>query len=119
MPTYEYECSACGEVFESFQSITAEPLESCELCGSKRVKRLIGMGAGIIFKGSGFYETDYRSQDYKEKAKAERNASSAKPSEKKDKSSTSNSGKSSTESGGKSGTSGTSGGSGKTGAKAK
>ena len=113
MPTYEYECSACGEVFESFQSITAEPLESCELCGSESVKRLIGMGSGIIFKGSGFYETDYRSRDYKEKAKAERNASSAKPSEKKAKSTSSadtstsksggSSGKSTSESGGKAG----------------
>lgn len=60
MPTYEYECSACGAVFEAFQSMTAEPLKKCEKCGETgKVRRLIGTGAGIIFKGSGFYVTDY------------------------------------------------------------
>ena len=59
MPTYEYECGNCKERFEVFQSITAEPLKSCPKC-SGSVKRLIGAGAGIIFKGSGFYATDYR-----------------------------------------------------------
>jgi putative FmdB family regulatory protein len=71
MPTYEYECQRCGHVFERFQSMTAEPIKRCPECRGK-VKRLIGAGAGIIFKGSGFYETDYRSEDYKRKAKAEK-----------------------------------------------
>lgn len=59
MPTYEYECKKCGHLFEEFQSMTAEPLKKCPKCG-KSVKRLIGAGAGIIFKGTGFYATDYR-----------------------------------------------------------
>jgi len=57
MPTYEYQCTSCGHCFEAFQRITEEPLSSCPKCG-KPVKRLIGGGAGIIFKGSGFYTTD-------------------------------------------------------------
>ena len=60
MPTYEYECPDCGTRFEEFQSITADPLEECPACGEKHVKRLISAGAGLIFKGSGFYETDYK-----------------------------------------------------------
>ncbi len=60
MPTYEYECAACQSRFEVFQSITEDPLKRCPDCKSRRVKRLIGAGAGIIFKGSGFYETDYK-----------------------------------------------------------
>ena len=71
MPTYDYKCSACGHTFEQFQSITAEPLKRCPQCGKAKVKRLIGTGAGLIFKGSGFYITDYRDAGYKEKAKAE------------------------------------------------
>jgi len=63
MPTYEYECKKCGFAFEKFQNITAKPLEQCPKCKGK-VKRLIGRGAGIIFKGSGFYQTDYRSDHY-------------------------------------------------------
>lgn len=59
MPTYDYECEHCGHTFEVFQKITDEPLEKCPKC-HKKVKRLIGSGAGIIFKGSGFYATDYR-----------------------------------------------------------
>lgn len=59
MPTYEYLCDACGDRFEEFQSITAEPLQQCPKCGGK-VRRLIGAGAAVIFKGSGFYATDYR-----------------------------------------------------------
>ncbi len=59
MPTYEYECAHCGHAFEAFQKITDEPLDKCQKC-QKKVKRLIGSGAGIIFKGSGFYATDYR-----------------------------------------------------------
>ena len=71
MPTYEYKCSACGHAFEQFQSITAEPVKRCPQCGKSKVKRLLGTGAGIIFKGSGFYITDYRDSSYTEKAKAE------------------------------------------------
>jgi len=59
MPTYDYECPDCGHTFEKFQSITARPLRKCPECGG-RVRRLIGSGAGVIFKGSGFYETDYK-----------------------------------------------------------
>lgn len=74
MPTYEYECQRCGHVFERFQSMKDEPLKRCPECRGK-VKRLIGAGAGIIFKGSGFYETDYRSEEYRRKAKAEKESS--------------------------------------------
>jgi putative FmdB family regulatory protein len=71
MPTYEYHCDACGHNFERFQSITAAPIKQCPQCKKNKVRRLIGTGAGLIFKGSGFYITDYRSEGYKEKAKAE------------------------------------------------
>ena len=71
MPTYEYKCSACGHAFEKFQSITAAPITKCPECGKAKVKRLIGTGAGLIFKGSGFYITDYRSDSYKNASKAE------------------------------------------------
>ena len=76
MPTYEYSCQKCGQNFEAFQSMRDEPFKECpkELCrlpkwGHGKVKRLLGTGAGLIFKGSGFYTTDYRSQSYKEAAK--------------------------------------------------
>ena len=68
MPTYEYECQKCGHSFEKFQSMTDERLKTCPECKGA-VKRLIGTGAGIIFKGSGFYETDYRSDSYQKGAK--------------------------------------------------
>src|SRR5262245_61145921 len=71
MPTYDYQCEACGHRFEKFQSITASPIRKCPSCGKNRVKRLLGTGAGIIFKGSGFYITDYRDPSYHEKAKSE------------------------------------------------
>jgi len=78
MPTYEYSCQKCGQNFEVFQSMRDEPFRECpkELCrlpkwGHGKVKRLLGTGAGLIFKGSGFYTTDYRSQSYKEAAKKE------------------------------------------------
>jgi len=60
MPTYDYKCAACGHRFEAFQSITADALDKCPECGRKRLERLIGAGAGVIFKGSGFYQTDYK-----------------------------------------------------------
>jgi len=75
MPTYEYECTACGATFERFQSITENPIRKCPKCGRMKARRLLGAGAGIIFRGSGFYQTDYRSADYKAKAKAEAEAS--------------------------------------------
>ena len=79
MPTYDYLCDSCGHGFEKFQSITARPLRKCPKCGKNRLKRLIGAGTGIIFKGSGFYETDYRSEGYKEaKKKDEKPATESK-----------------------------------------
>ena len=72
MPTYEYVCEGCGCKFERFQSITAKPVRTCPECGQNKAKRLIGTGSGIIFKGSGFYETDYRSEDYKKAAEQEK-----------------------------------------------
>ena len=63
MPTYDYQCSECGYKFEKFQSITAGVLKKCPECGKMSLQRLIGTGSGIIFKGSGFYETDYRKKD--------------------------------------------------------
>ena len=71
MPTYEYRCDACGHTFEQFQSITADSIRKCPVCGKNKVKRLISTGAGLIFKGSGFYITDYRDKSYTDKAKAE------------------------------------------------
>ncbi len=60
MPTYDYECRECGHMFEAFHGIKDEPLRTCPECGNDALERLIGGGAGIIFKGSGFYETDYK-----------------------------------------------------------
>ena len=77
MPTYDYRCDACENEFEQFQSITARTLRKCPECGLPKLKRLIGTGAGVIFKGSGFYETDYRSESYKKGAKAEKESSSS------------------------------------------
>jgi len=71
MPTYDYECQACGHRFEKFQSITADPVRKCPTCGENKVRRLIGTGGAVIFKGSGFYATDYRSDSYKSAAKAD------------------------------------------------
>ncbi len=75
MPTYEYECDACDHSFEQFQSITAAPLKKCPACGKRKLRRVFGTGAAIIFKGSGFYQTDYRSESYKKAAQAEQAAS--------------------------------------------
>ena len=71
MPTYDYECEACDHAWEEFQSITAKPTKKCPECGKPKAKRKIGPGAGIIFKGSGFYQTDYRSDSYKKAADAD------------------------------------------------
>jgi putative FmdB family regulatory protein len=89
MPTYEYSCEKCGKTFETFQSMRDEPIRECpkELCRQKKwghgkVKRLLGTGAGLIFKGSGFYITDYRSNSYKEGAKNDAPAAPAASGEK-------------------------------------
>ena len=74
MPTYEYKCTKCNHQFEAVQKMTDNPLSRCPECRCK-VKRLIGAGAGIIFKGSGFYETDYRSDSYKKGAQNEKKSS--------------------------------------------
>lgn len=77
MPTYEYQCENCGK-FEVFAGIKAEPLRLCPTCG-KNVKRLIGCGGGFLFKGGGFYITDYRSPDYKKRLKEEVPSSKKEP----------------------------------------
>ena len=76
MPTYEYECDACGHRFEKFQSITSAAIRKCPKCGKSKVRRLISAGAGLLFKGSGFYITDYRADSYNQAAKADAPASS-------------------------------------------
>ena len=72
MPTYDYVCEACGHAFEHFQSMSSKRLRKCPACGEKKLDRLVGTGAGVIFKGSGFYETDYRSESYKKAADADK-----------------------------------------------
>ena len=84
MPTYEYECRKCGYRFERFQLISAPPLRKCPKCGG-RVRRLVSGGAGIIFKGSGFYATDYRSESYRAGEKKEKEATSPKKEKGKEK----------------------------------
>jgi len=78
MPTYEYECQKCGHTFEVFQSIKDAPKKICPQCRG-RVKRLLGTGAGLLFKGSGFYITDYRKSGYKEAAKKESTPAASAP----------------------------------------
>lgn len=85
MPTYDYECRKCGKTFEAFQSMKDKPFQTCpeDKCqvtpwGHGEVKRLLGTGAGLIFKGSGFYITDYRSEGYKQAAKKDSNGGGAK-----------------------------------------
>src|SRR5262249_55354346 len=79
MPTYEYQCDACNHNFDEFQSMSDKPLKKCPKCGKRKLRRLFGGGAAILFKGSGFYQTDYRSESYKSAAKSEEAA--AKPAE--------------------------------------
>lgn len=94
MPTYEYQCKKCGHAFEVIQSIKAEPLKTCPKAecpqdsGRGKVMRLIGTGGGLLFKGSGFYITDYRSEGYKSAAKADKDSSSGSDSSSKSESST-------------------------------
>ena len=83
MPTYEYICDKCKHEFERFQSIKSRPVRKCPKCGKLNVQRLIGAGAGIIFKGSGFYQTDYRSEGYKKAAESEKKSRTDKDTTKK------------------------------------
>jgi putative FmdB family regulatory protein len=71
MPTYEYHCENCDHRFEKFQSMTAKSLRKCPSCGKQNLRRLIGSGAAVIFKGSGFYQTDYRSESYNKGSKTD------------------------------------------------
>ena len=71
MPTYDYVCDGCGHAFELFQSMTDSVKKTCPKCGKKKLRRLIGTGGAIVFKGSGFYKTDYRSDSYKKAAAAD------------------------------------------------
>ena len=92
MPTYDYQCDACNHTFEEFQSFSEEPLKKCPACKKKKLRRLLGTGAAVIFKGSGFYQTDYRSESYKSAAKADQTlpASEKSDSSKTDTTSTTN-----------------------------
>ena len=99
MPTYDYECRECGHRWELFQQMKENPKRKCPECGRLKARRLIGPGAGIIFKGSGFYQTDYRSQSYKDAAKADKQAEKSDQKSASEKSS-SDSGASKSDSGG-------------------
>lgn len=83
MPTYDYECGACGHEMELFQGINDPVKKKCPECGKLKLKRLFGSGAAIVFKGSGFYQTDYRSEGYKKAAKADKKSTSETKSESK------------------------------------
>ena len=78
MPTYDYECDACGHSFELFQSISDPVKKKCPECGKPKLRRLFGTGAAVVFKGSGFYQTDYRSESYKKAAEKDKPASASK-----------------------------------------
>jgi len=84
MPTYDYRCNACGHEFELFQRMSESPRRKCPECAQNKLERLIGAGAGVIFKGSGFYETDYRSESYRKGAEAEKKNGDAKADSKSD-----------------------------------
>ena len=77
MPTYDYACDACGHTFEEFQNITAPVLTKCPACKKKKLRRLFGTGAALVFKGSGFYQTDYRSEGYKKASAADKDSGSS------------------------------------------
>lgn len=72
MPTYDYECDACKHTFEHYQGINDPKLRKCPECGKLKLRRLLGMGAAVVFKGSGFYQTDYRSDSYKKSKEADK-----------------------------------------------
>lgn len=98
MPTYDYVCDGCGHTFEAFESIKADPQTKCPTCGEEKLRRRIGPGAAVIFKGSGFYQTDYRSESYKKAAKADQSASTPASTESKPSTSSGSSSGSSTSS---------------------
>jgi putative FmdB family regulatory protein len=75
MPTYDFECDACQHKFEEFQNFSEKPLKKCPKCKKNKLRRLIGTGAAVVFKGSGFYQTDYRSESYNQAAKADQQTS--------------------------------------------
>ncbi len=77
MPTYDYRCNACEHEFELFQSMSESPKRTCPKCGKRKLERLIGTGAALLFKGSGFYQTDYRSESYKKAQSADKPESKA------------------------------------------
>ncbi len=83
MPTYDYECDACDHKFELFQSIMADPEKKCPKCKKMKLRRLIGTGAAVVFKGTGFYQTDYRSESYKKSAASDSKNSSESKSDSK------------------------------------
>ncbi|TWT29859.1 FmdB family zinc ribbon protein [Blastopirellula retiformator] len=83
MPTYEYECDACQHQFEEFQNLSDDPLTKCPKCKKKKLRRLFSTGGGLIFKGSGFYITDYRSDSYKKGASGDSSSSSSSSTESK------------------------------------
>ena len=85
MPTYDYRCNACGHEFELFQAMSAGVKKKCPECGKLALERLIGIGAAVMFKGSGFYETDYRSDSYKKGAEAEKKSKDTTSESKSDK----------------------------------
>ena len=84
MPTYDYVCDACGHTFELFQSMTDSVKRTCPQCKKRKLRRLIGTGGAIMFKGSGFYQTDYRSESYKKAAAADKPTEKKKDDGKKD-----------------------------------
>ena len=84
MPTYDYECDACGHTFELFQGINEPHKKKCPECGKPKLRRLFGTGAAVVFKGSGFYQTDYRSESYKKGAEKDKPASEPKGDSKSD-----------------------------------
>ena len=86
MPTYDYECDACGHEFELFQSISDSVKRKCPECGKQKLRRLFGTGGAIVFKGSGFYQTDYRSDNYKKQAKEDSKSAESSSQEKSSKS---------------------------------
>ncbi|MEO1529911.1 MAG: FmdB family zinc ribbon protein [Planctomycetota bacterium] len=101
MPTYDYECSACGYEMELFQGINDPVKKKCPECGKLKLKRLFGSGAAIVFKGSGFYQTDYRSDGYKKAAEADKKSKSDSKSDSKASSDSKSSGSKSKKSSGK------------------
>jgi putative FmdB family regulatory protein len=91
MPTYDYECDACQHKFELYQGINDDVKKKCPECGKNKLRRLLGTGAAIVFKGSGFYQTDYRSESYRKSQAADKSSSSSDGGSKGEKSSTSES----------------------------